>query len=97
MVIDDGDSPPDQEQEQLLAEPQSPPSKGQESTAMASAQGLGLPSRPPSQPSGDPGMGLGCGCTGSWQVPFTPSFPALGSVVLLCQTPSPPTPLIFLC
>ncbi|XP_049633981.1 zinc finger protein 496 [Suncus etruscus] len=54
VVIDDGDGPPDQEQEQLLAEPQGPPSKGQEGTATASTQGLGLPSRPPSQPSGDP-------------------------------------------
>lgn len=54
VVIDDGDSPPDQEQEQLLTESQSHPAKGQEGTPSALAQGLGLPSRLPSQPSGDP-------------------------------------------
>ncbi|XP_054983447.1 zinc finger protein 496 [Sorex araneus] len=54
VVIDDGDGPPDQEQEQSLAEPQGHPAKGQDDTASALALGPGLPSRLPGQPSGDP-------------------------------------------
>ena len=55
VVIDDGDSPPDQEQERLPAEPQSDLAKSQDAQPMALAQGPGLPSRLSGQLSGDPG------------------------------------------
>ncbi|XP_058286455.1 zinc finger protein 496 isoform X3 [Hylobates moloch] len=54
VVIDDGDSPLDQEQEQLPVEPHSNLAKSQDAQPIALAQCLGLPSRPPSQLSGDP-------------------------------------------
>ncbi|XP_054104375.1 zinc finger protein 496 isoform X1 [Callithrix jacchus] len=54
VVIDDGDSPLDQEQEQLPVEPHSDLAKSQDAQPMALAQCLGLPGRPPSQLSGDP-------------------------------------------
>ncbi|XP_057397750.1 zinc finger protein 496 isoform X1 [Balaenoptera acutorostrata] len=54
VVIDDGDSPPDQEQERLPAEPQSDLAKSQDAQPMALAQGPGLPSRLSGQLSGDP-------------------------------------------
>ncbi|XP_024610722.1 zinc finger protein 496 isoform X1 [Neophocaena asiaeorientalis asiaeorientalis] len=54
VVIDDGDSPPDQEQERLPAEPQSDLAKSQDTQPMALAQGPGLPSRLSGQLSGDP-------------------------------------------
>lgn len=56
VVIDDGDSPLDQEQEQLPVEPHSDLAKSQDAQPIALAQCLGLPSRAPSQLSGDPGM-----------------------------------------
>nr|XP_039320131.1 zinc finger protein 496 isoform X1 [Saimiri boliviensis boliviensis]XP_039320132.1 zinc finger protein 496 isoform X1 [Saimiri boliviensis boliviensis] len=54
VVIDDGDSPLDQEQEQLPVEPHSDLAKSQDAQPMALAQCLGLPGRPSSQLSGDP-------------------------------------------
>eukprot|EP00074_Homo_sapiens_P080275 XP_011542617.1 zinc finger protein 496 isoform X13 [Homo sapiens] len=54
VVIDDGDSPLDQEQEQLPVEPHSDLAKNQDAQPITLAQCLGLPSRPPSQLSGDP-------------------------------------------
>uniref|UniRef100_H0WK44 Zinc finger protein 496 n=1 Tax=Otolemur garnettii TaxID=30611 RepID=H0WK44_OTOGA len=54
VVIDDGDSTLDQEQEQLPEESQSDLAKSQDAQSMALAQGLGLPSRPPGQLNGDP-------------------------------------------
>ncbi|XP_053428719.1 zinc finger protein 496 isoform X2 [Nycticebus coucang] len=54
VVIDDGDSTLDQEQEQLPEESQSDLAKSQDAQPMALAQGLGLPSRPPGQLNGDP-------------------------------------------
>ncbi|XP_011945158.1 PREDICTED: zinc finger protein 496 isoform X2 [Cercocebus atys] len=54
VVIDDGDSPLDQEQEQLPVEPHSDLAKSQDAQPIALAQCLGLPSRAPSQLSGDP-------------------------------------------
>ncbi|XP_063469580.1 zinc finger protein 496 isoform X4 [Symphalangus syndactylus] len=54
VVIDDGDSPLDQEQEQLPVEPHSNLAKSQDAQPIALAQCLGLPSRPPGQLSGDP-------------------------------------------
>ncbi|XP_032333132.1 zinc finger protein 496 isoform X1 [Camelus ferus] len=54
VVIDDGDSPPDQEQERLPAEPQSDLAKSQDAQPLALAQGPGLPSRLSGQLSGDP-------------------------------------------
>ena len=64
MVIDDGDSPPDQEQEQLPADPHSDLAKSQDAQPIALAQSPGLPSRLSGQLSGDPGrvpMGVGEG------------------------------------
>ncbi|CAD7666961.1 unnamed protein product [Nyctereutes procyonoides] len=54
VVIDDGDGPPDQEQERLPTEPQSDLAKGQDTQPVALAQGPGLPSRLQGQLSGDP-------------------------------------------
>nr|XP_034806233.2 zinc finger protein 496 isoform X3 [Pan paniscus]XP_054948991.1 zinc finger protein 496 isoform X3 [Pan paniscus] len=54
VVIDDGDSPLDQEQEQLPVEPHSDLAKNQDAQPITLAQCLGLPSRQPSQLSGDP-------------------------------------------
>ncbi|XP_044117510.1 zinc finger protein 496 [Neovison vison] len=54
VVIEDGDSPPDQEQERLPAEAQSELAKSQDTQSVALAPGPGLPSRPPGQLSGDP-------------------------------------------
>ncbi|KAF4014943.1 hypothetical protein G4228_005962 [Cervus hanglu yarkandensis] len=54
VVIDDGDSPPDQEQEQLPAEPHSDLAKSQDAQPIALAQSPGLPSRLSGQLSGDP-------------------------------------------
>uniref|UniRef100_M3ZCB0 Zinc finger protein 496 n=1 Tax=Nomascus leucogenys TaxID=61853 RepID=M3ZCB0_NOMLE len=54
VVIDDGDSPLDQEQEQLPVEPHSNLAKSQDAQPIGLAQCLGLPSRPPGQLSGDP-------------------------------------------
>ncbi|XP_040478632.1 zinc finger protein 496 [Ursus maritimus] len=54
VVIEDGDSPPDQEQERLPAEAQSDLAKSQDTQPVALAPGPGLPSRPPGQLSGDP-------------------------------------------
>uniref|UniRef100_A0A8D0LXB8 Zinc finger protein 496 n=1 Tax=Sus scrofa TaxID=9823 RepID=A0A8D0LXB8_PIG len=54
VVIDDADSPPDQEQERLPAEPQSDLAKSLDTQPMALAQGPGLPSRLSGQLSGDP-------------------------------------------
>ncbi|XP_011382079.1 zinc finger protein 496 isoform X2 [Pteropus alecto] len=53
VVIDDGDSPPDQEPQRLPAEPQSHLAKSQDTVPAALPQGLGLQSRP-GQLSGDP-------------------------------------------
>ena len=64
VVIDDGDSPPDQEQEQLPADPHSDLAKSQDAQPIALAQSPGLPSRLSGQLSGDPGrvpMGVGEG------------------------------------
>ncbi|XP_036864713.1 zinc finger protein 496 [Manis javanica] len=52
VVIDDGDSPPDQEQERLLTEPQGDLVKSQDMQPLALGQGL--PSRPPGLLGGDP-------------------------------------------
>lgn len=54
VVIDDGDvpGPQDLEQERVSAESQSNP----DAQPVALAQGLGLLSRPPGQPTEDPGM-----------------------------------------
>ncbi|XP_060053423.1 zinc finger protein 496 isoform X3 [Erinaceus europaeus] len=49
VVIDDGDGPPDQEQERLLPEPQSDLAKGQEPLPMGPG-----PLRTAGQPNGDP-------------------------------------------
>ncbi|KAK2496954.1 hypothetical protein MC885_015763 [Smutsia gigantea] len=57
VVIDDGDGPPDQEQDRLLAEPQGDLVKSQDTQPLALGQGP--PSRPPGPLSGDPGQGLG--------------------------------------
>lgn len=57
MVIDDGDSPPDQEQERLLTEPQGDLVKSQDMQPLALGQGL--PSRPPGLLGGDPGTSRG--------------------------------------
>ncbi|XP_069854008.1 zinc finger protein 496-like isoform X1 [Dipodomys merriami] len=54
VVIDDGDGPPDQEQERLPVEPQSDLTKSQDAQPAALAQGLGLLSRPPGQLCEDP-------------------------------------------
>lgn len=56
VVIDDGDGPgpQDLEQERMSTESQSNP----ESQPVVLAQGPGLLSRPPCQPSEDPGMQL---------------------------------------
>ncbi|XP_008578191.1 PREDICTED: zinc finger protein 496 [Galeopterus variegatus] len=56
VVIDDGDSHPDQDQEpeRLPGEPQSNLTKCQDIQPMAMAQGLGLTGRLPGQLSGDP-------------------------------------------
>ncbi|XP_010844772.1 PREDICTED: zinc finger protein 496 [Bison bison bison] len=54
VVIDDGDSPPDQEQEQLPAESHSDLAKSQDAQPIALAQSPGLPSRLSGQLSGDP-------------------------------------------
>ncbi|XP_066208834.1 zinc finger protein 496 isoform X2 [Saccopteryx leptura] len=54
VVIDDGDGPPDQEQELLPADPQSQLAKSQEPQPVAQSPGLGLPSRLPGQLIGDP-------------------------------------------
>lgn len=54
VVIDDGDSPPDQEPQRLPAEPQSLLIKSQDTVPVVLPQGLGLQSRP-GQLSGDPG------------------------------------------
>ncbi|XP_008059437.1 zinc finger protein 496 [Carlito syrichta] len=55
VVIDDGDSLPDQEQEpeRLPGEAQSDLARSQDAQPTALAQGLGLPSRPSGQLSGD--------------------------------------------
>ncbi|XP_058142440.1 zinc finger protein 496 isoform X2 [Dasypus novemcinctus] len=50
VVIDDGDSPADQEQERLPAEPQSDHAKSQDTQPTALAEGAGLPSRLPGDP-----------------------------------------------
>ncbi|MBZ3891930.1 Zinc finger protein 496 [Sciurus carolinensis] len=54
VVIDDGDGPPDQEQERLPVEPQSDLAKSQDGPPVAPTQGLGILSRLPSQLSEDP-------------------------------------------
>ncbi|XP_066122588.1 zinc finger protein 496 isoform X2 [Saccopteryx bilineata] len=54
VVIDDGDGPPDQEQELLPADPQSHLAKSQEPQPVAQSPDLGLPSRLPGQLIGDP-------------------------------------------
>ncbi|KAM4861034.1 zinc finger protein 496 isoform 1-T3 [Thomomys bottae] len=54
VVIDDGDGPPDQEQERLPMEPQSDLTKSQDAQPTALAQGPGLLSRPPGQLCEDP-------------------------------------------
>lgn len=61
VVIEDGDSPPDQEQERLPAEAQSDLAKSQDTQSVALAPGPGLPSRPPGQLSGEPGTAKGVG------------------------------------
>uniref|UniRef100_A0A9L0T5B4 Zinc finger protein 496 n=1 Tax=Equus caballus TaxID=9796 RepID=A0A9L0T5B4_HORSE len=53
VVIDDGEGPPDQEQERLPPEPQSDLAKSQDAQPVALAQGPGLPNRLPGQLSGD--------------------------------------------
>ncbi|XP_073912219.1 zinc finger protein 496 isoform X2 [Castor canadensis] len=53
VVIEDGDGPPDQEQERLPVEPQSDLAKSQDTQPTALTQGLGLLSRPPGQLSED--------------------------------------------
>jgi len=54
VVIEDGDGPPDPEQERLPAEAQGDLAKSQDTQPVALAPGPGLPSRPPGQLSGDP-------------------------------------------
>uniref|UniRef100_A0A7N5K5X5 Zinc finger protein 496 n=1 Tax=Ailuropoda melanoleuca TaxID=9646 RepID=A0A7N5K5X5_AILME len=54
VVIEDGDGPPDQEQERLPAEAQSDLAKSQDTQPVALTPCPGLPSRPPGQLSGDP-------------------------------------------
>ncbi|XP_048657299.1 zinc finger protein 496 isoform X3 [Marmota monax] len=54
VVIDDGDGPPDQEQERRPVEPQSDLTKSHDSQPMAPTQGLGILSRIPNQLSEDP-------------------------------------------
>ncbi|XP_012506287.1 PREDICTED: zinc finger protein 496 [Propithecus coquereli] len=54
VVIDDGDSPLEQEQERLSAESQSNLAKSQDAQPVALAQGSGLSSRAPGQLNGDP-------------------------------------------
>ncbi|XP_076994002.1 zinc finger protein 496 isoform X2 [Tamandua tetradactyla] len=53
VVIDDGDNPPDQEQERPPTESQSDCTKIQDAQPMALVEGTGLPSRPPGQLCGD--------------------------------------------
>ncbi|XP_012607470.2 zinc finger protein 496 [Microcebus murinus] len=53
VVIDDGDSPLEQEQERLSVESQSNLAKSQDAQPVALAQGFGLPSRAPGQLNGD--------------------------------------------
>nr|XP_045745953.1 zinc finger protein 496 isoform X1 [Mirounga angustirostris]XP_045745963.1 zinc finger protein 496 isoform X1 [Mirounga angustirostris]XP_045745972.1 zinc finger protein 496 isoform X1 [Mirounga angustirostris]XP_054366799.1 zinc finger protein 496 isoform X1 [Mirounga angustirostris] len=54
VVIEDGEGPPDPEQERLPAEAQGDLAKSQDTQPVALAPGPGLPSRPPGQLSGDP-------------------------------------------
>ncbi|KAF3815635.1 hypothetical protein GH733_016527 [Mirounga leonina] len=61
VVIEDGDGPPDPEQERLPAEAQGDLARSQDTQPVALAPGPGLPSRPPGQLSGDPGTGQGGG------------------------------------
>lgn len=87
-MIEDGDSPPDQEQERLPAEAQSDLAKSQDTQPVALAPGPGLPSRPPGQLSGDPGTCQGGG--GGACIPHpVPVAAALGVSISFSSTEEP--------